>query len=276
MTGVTINSGLNDVSISNGNIAVTLTSGVSDHGSLSGLADDDHSQYHNDARGDLRYYQKSEVDTALSGKSDTSHNHNTAYYTKAEVDAAIAAGGGGGGGANIVERQYNKIVSNTTSYTPIVSYTLPADTMSAGSTLEITMKGHFRNRSGSSGNFIFDMSWDSGLVFRSDCQSMSSDISDDYAFEFKLTIEAMNSTDFVFISGHFQINLNDDDVYGKGNLDDDEAKSNVILQGFGNFGNETDTAADLTTDQDIVFQCKPSIAHDDMKMFIKKVYFEVK
>ena len=29
--------------------------GVSDHGSLSGLADDDHPQYHNDARGDLRY-----------------------------------------------------------------------------------------------------------------------------------------------------------------------------------------------------------------------------
>ncbi len=31
-----------------------------DHGSLSGLTDDDHSQYHNDTRGDARYYQQSE------------------------------------------------------------------------------------------------------------------------------------------------------------------------------------------------------------------------
>lgn len=29
--------------------------GASDHGALTGLADDDHSQYHNDARGDARY-----------------------------------------------------------------------------------------------------------------------------------------------------------------------------------------------------------------------------
>lgn len=29
--------------------------GVTDHGALTGLADDDHPQYHNDARGDLRY-----------------------------------------------------------------------------------------------------------------------------------------------------------------------------------------------------------------------------
>jgi hypothetical protein len=30
-------------------------SGVTDHGALTGLADDDHPQYHNDARGDARY-----------------------------------------------------------------------------------------------------------------------------------------------------------------------------------------------------------------------------
>lgn len=33
----------------------SATPGVTDHGALSGLADDDHSQYHNDARGDARY-----------------------------------------------------------------------------------------------------------------------------------------------------------------------------------------------------------------------------
>ena len=59
--------------------------GATDHGALTGLADDDHSQYHNDTRGDIRYYTKtlldagqldtryfteSEVTTYLSGKSD--------------------------------------------------------------------------------------------------------------------------------------------------------------------------------------------------------------
>ena len=35
--------------------------GVTDHGALTGLADDDHTQYHTDARGDARYYQLSET-----------------------------------------------------------------------------------------------------------------------------------------------------------------------------------------------------------------------
>lgn len=47
----------------------TTGSGVNtilDHGLLQGLSDDNHTQYHNDTRGDLRYYQKFEVDT-ISG-----------------------------------------------------------------------------------------------------------------------------------------------------------------------------------------------------------------
>jgi hypothetical protein len=35
--------------------------GVSDHGLLTGLSDDDHSQYHNDTRGDARYYTQAQV-----------------------------------------------------------------------------------------------------------------------------------------------------------------------------------------------------------------------
>lgn len=42
--------------------------GVTDHGALTGLADDDHTQYHNDTRGDARYYQKSEVTTLIAPK----------------------------------------------------------------------------------------------------------------------------------------------------------------------------------------------------------------
>lgn len=56
--------------------------GTSDHGGLTGLGDDDHTQYHNDARGDTRYYTKSLLD---SGQLDTR------YYTEAEVLAAFAA-----------------------------------------------------------------------------------------------------------------------------------------------------------------------------------------
>lgn len=37
-----------------------------DHGTLIGLGDDDHPQYHNDARGDARYYTQSQVNT-ISG-----------------------------------------------------------------------------------------------------------------------------------------------------------------------------------------------------------------
>lgn len=44
-------------------VSVPGDGGVTDHGLLTGLADDDHAQYHTDARGDLRY-------------SQLDHNHN--------------------------------------------------------------------------------------------------------------------------------------------------------------------------------------------------------
>ena len=51
---------------------VSATPGViTDHGSLTGLTDDDHTQYLNNTRGDARYYQKAEVDTALGNKQNT-------------------------------------------------------------------------------------------------------------------------------------------------------------------------------------------------------------
>jgi hypothetical protein len=39
--------------------------GVTDHGMLTGLSDDDHTQYHNDTRGDIRYYTKSQIDNLV-------------------------------------------------------------------------------------------------------------------------------------------------------------------------------------------------------------------
>lgn len=80
---------------------ISHTHGAADHGSLSGLADDDHTQYHTDARGDARYsllahnhdaayYTESEVDTLLTGYSPTAHNHSGVYsvvgHTHTESD----------------------------------------------------------------------------------------------------------------------------------------------------------------------------------------------
>jgi hypothetical protein len=45
--------------------------GVTDHGALTGLSDDDHPQYHNNTRGDARY--------ALTG-----HNHDATYVNESD------------------------------------------------------------------------------------------------------------------------------------------------------------------------------------------------
>lgn len=71
--------------------SISLGGGATDHGLLTGLSDDDHAQYHNDSRGDIRYYTKSQLDagqldtryytesevlTLLGGKANSSHTHN--------------------------------------------------------------------------------------------------------------------------------------------------------------------------------------------------------
>lgn len=49
---------------------VTQHQGSIDHGSIAGLADDDHTQYHTDARGDARYYTESEHIDTSAGAGD--------------------------------------------------------------------------------------------------------------------------------------------------------------------------------------------------------------
>lgn len=77
--------------------AATITSGggggVTDHGALTGLADDDHTQYHNNARGDARYYTQAQVDSSLSGKANTSHNHSASDLTSGTVATARLGSG---------------------------------------------------------------------------------------------------------------------------------------------------------------------------------------
>lgn len=43
---------------------------ITDHGLLTGLGDDDHPQYHNDTRGDVRYFQKTEFIGSSAGAAD--------------------------------------------------------------------------------------------------------------------------------------------------------------------------------------------------------------
>ncbi len=67
-----------------GQLPSTAASGgaITDHGNLAGLTDDDHAQYHNDSRGDDRYYTETELD---AGQLDSR------YFTEAE-HASISAG----------------------------------------------------------------------------------------------------------------------------------------------------------------------------------------
>lgn len=69
--------------------------GVTDHGGLTGLADDDHPQYHNDARGDARYAttaQGAKADTALQPGADYDGLSNKpALGSAAPLDAGTAA-----------------------------------------------------------------------------------------------------------------------------------------------------------------------------------------
>jgi hypothetical protein len=52
---------------------------VSTHGLLSGLSSDDHLQYHTDARGDIRYYTKAQVDTIIAGITSPGDLDDTAF-----------------------------------------------------------------------------------------------------------------------------------------------------------------------------------------------------
>jgi len=52
-------------------VDATLASIVTDHGALSGKGDDDHTQYHNDTRGDARYYTQSAHINTSAGAGDS-------------------------------------------------------------------------------------------------------------------------------------------------------------------------------------------------------------
>lgn len=101
-----------------------------DHDLLDGLSDDDHTQYHNDTRGDARYYTQAQLD---GGQLDSLYYTQTLldsgqldnrYYTETEVDASFAPIGKGvdngnshdhlgGDGAQIAHSSLSGIGTNT-------------------------------------------------------------------------------------------------------------------------------------------------------------------
>ncbi len=104
-----VGSGVSVSSLS-GKAVVTISgggSGVTDHGALTGLSDDDHSQYHNDSRaltwlgtrsttdlaeGTNLYYTSGRFNTAFAAKSTTDLSEGTnLYYTAARFNSAFAA-----------------------------------------------------------------------------------------------------------------------------------------------------------------------------------------
>jgi hypothetical protein len=65
---------------------------TTDHGELTGLGDDDHSQYHNDTRGDARYYTQTQVDAWITNHTAAgSTDHDNRYYTETEVDNLLTS-----------------------------------------------------------------------------------------------------------------------------------------------------------------------------------------
>lgn len=70
------------------------TAGVTDHGALTGLSDDDHPQYHNDTRGDVRYTQKANNLSDVASAS-TALSNLGGVPTSRTVSAGTGLTGGG-------------------------------------------------------------------------------------------------------------------------------------------------------------------------------------
>lgn len=88
--------------------------GVTAHGDLTGLDADDHTQYHNNTRGDARYYQKGTVDTALAAKLDKNSNITGATKTKITYDAkGLVTSGADATTADIADSANKRYVTDT-------------------------------------------------------------------------------------------------------------------------------------------------------------------
>ena len=65
-----ITTNANDLFTHESDSSIHYTVSAIDHGLIQGLGDDDHTQYHNDTRGDARYYTQTQVNLYLNDKAD--------------------------------------------------------------------------------------------------------------------------------------------------------------------------------------------------------------
>lgn len=120
--------------------------GTSDHGSLTGLLDDDHPQYLNSTRGDGRYYTQTQLNTALAGKSSINHTHEITAITnftesvQEVIATTIVAGANISVSYNDVANTFtiNSTAIDSGTDTEIVRDTI-AGALIAGSGVQITV-----------------------------------------------------------------------------------------------------------------------------------------
>jgi hypothetical protein len=104
--------------------------GVTDHGALSGREDDDHTQYHNDARGDARYYTQTQLDTSLGGKASTDSvttvqanlDNHTGDTSDAHDASAISYAGGTGMAATDAEAAIDELANEKANASDLTAH----------------------------------------------------------------------------------------------------------------------------------------------------------
>jgi hypothetical protein len=114
VSGTNIKTINNESLLGSGNITITGGGGgVTDHGALTGLADDDHPQYHTDARGDARYSQLGHTHTASQISDSTTVGRSV--LTAADAAAARAAIGAGTGNGDVTLTGTQTLTNKTIS-----------------------------------------------------------------------------------------------------------------------------------------------------------------
>ncbi|MDR7385201.1 hypothetical protein [Promicromonospora iranensis] len=135
-----------------GNVVIpTSGTGVSKHGDLSGLGNDDHPQYLTQARGDMRYYQRAAVDTAIatSAASTLQKARDRAGHYGAQPISSITGlqaeldelANGGGGGNILLLNETDPVPVSTPAWTLVArsAGTPPPEPVTAAQVVTSTM-----------------------------------------------------------------------------------------------------------------------------------------